>query len=102
VDDDMIAVKTIMEELANETYNPALADNVCCSESIISRKAIRQYPHKNYVKLLEIIYPKRHEGIHRWGYAFERLYAQLFNHCNNDDGGRKINEEEEDEVDEKK
>ena len=48
---DMNAITTIFEVLAKSHYDPDLSDGFCCSESIISRNAIRQYPLERYIEV---------------------------------------------------
>ena len=79
--EDESALSYILETLANAKYDQKLQDGVCCSESIISRESIRQYPIERYRILRDKIFESRNGSPDLWSYGFERCYAQLFNHC---------------------
>jgi hypothetical protein len=81
----MSTVNTYLQVLAHSTYDPELSDGICCSEAVISRNSIKQYPLERYETMLEIVYNSRFDAEKKWGYALERSYSQLFNHCADDE-----------------
>ena len=54
------------------------ADRVCCSEVVLSRRAIRLYPNSTYTRLLA---EARSRPDWAWGFAMERLQDTLFGEC---------------------
>ena len=62
----------------NLTYTPEASDGWCCTESVISRKAILLYTKDQYKMVEEMIL---RDPDWKWGYALERIISVMFNEC---------------------
>eukprot|EP00310_Coccolithus_braarudii_P017651 CAMPEP_0183352656 /NCGR_PEP_ID=MMETSP0164_2-20130417/29574_1 /TAXON_ID=221442 /ORGANISM="Coccolithus pelagicus ssp braarudi, Strain PLY182g" /LENGTH=199 /DNA_ID=CAMNT_0025525135 /DNA_START=153 /DNA_END=752 /DNA_ORIENTATION=- len=54
------------------------ADRVCCSEVVLSRRAIRVYSNSTYTRLM---LEARSNPDWAWGFAMERMQDSLFGEC---------------------
>jgi len=86
--DEEATIQDVMDTFGLAKYDPEKGDGLCCSEQVVSRASLLQYPVSAYATMLALVRrePAPHTRVsgnvrNVWGFAFERVWAQLFNTC---------------------